>query len=429
MSFLSSILTLLTTSFFKLFRGPVEHTDQRSAHADLRCYICLHLLSWLLPLLQLLMDCYLGRRDIKYSSRGDHFSHSTCQYCLLWDSALSGWGHCLTSLHLHDSESLGGKYVKELKLWIDNILRILHGGDVCAYCGAVMSHKKSVKCVTIAMTWAPYIQMCLLTPSLGQSDISIDGENTVTMGKLYTFICFAECIPSCSFTWTYMGKTFQGDQIQLPVMHQGQKPKFASHMEITISDYSKTELLTCEATNTVSHATITATTNLTVIGESVILLPPFPNENNCMWHWILIRHKTLIISCLTCSFFYIHSLYTDPFSVSPTSQALPVAGKSFSLECVGSQNPVSITWLKNKEPVAASERVQFTPDNITVTFSPLLQTDDGLYLCVVAEGGPPIQSVPYELKVICEYTKVITVCLLCSCRGDVHWGKEKATEN
>lgn len=66
-----------------------------------------------------------------------------------------------------------------------------------------------------------------------------------------------------------MGKTFQGDQVQLPIMHQGQKPKFASHMEITVSDYSKTELLTCEATNTVSHATITATTSLTVIGELV----------------------------------------------------------------------------------------------------------------------------------------------------------------
>lgn len=99
------------------------------------------------------------------------------------------------------------------------------------------------------------------------------------------------------------------------------------------------------------------------------------------------------------------SLCTDPISVRPTSQALPVAGKSFSLQCVGSQNPASVTWLKNKHPMPASEGVHFSPDNTTMTFSPLLQTDDGLYQCVVAEGGTPIQSVGYKMQVNCEYTQ------------------------
>lgn len=54
-----------------------------------------------------------------------------------------------------------------------------------------------------------------------------------------------------------MGKTYEGDQLQ-----------------ITVSDYPKTGPLTCEATNNVSHTTISATKNLTVIGESVILRPP-----------------------------------------------------------------------------------------------------------------------------------------------------------
>lgn len=47
-----------------------------------------------------------------------------------------------------------------------------------------------------------------------------------------------------------------------------------SYLEITFSDYSKTESLTCEVTNTLSNATITTTKNLTVIGESLMLLPP-----------------------------------------------------------------------------------------------------------------------------------------------------------
>lgn len=64
-----------------------------------------------------------------------------------------------------------------------------------------------------------------------------------------------------------MGKSLNGSQIQT------NKPTFASQLEITISDYSKTEPLTCEVMNTASQATVTATKNLTVIGESVMLLP------------------------------------------------------------------------------------------------------------------------------------------------------------
>ena len=55
----------------------------------------------------------------------------------------------------------------------------------------------------------------------------------------------------------------------------------------------------------------------------------------------------------------------------------------------------------------ASERVHFSRDNTTITFSPLLQADDGLYQCVVAQGGPSIQSVGYQMQVNCKYTRVI----------------------
>lgn len=236
------------------------------------------------------------------------------------------------------------------------------------------------------------------TPPAGQSDISIQGANTVTLGKQYTFVCLAACIPSCDFTWLYMGKTFQGNQVQLPIMHQGLKPKFASHIEITVSDYSQTELLTCEATNTVSHVAITATINLTVIGELVTSLQRHFQMKAQPRNMGYSSHHVWL------TFLFEYSLRTDPFSVHPTSQAPPVAGNSFSLECVGSQNPASIIWLGNKQPVAASERVHFSPGNVTMTFSPLLQTDDGSYLCAVAEGGAPIQSVPYKLTVNCEYT-------------------------
>ncbi|XP_037315789.2 hemicentin-2-like [Pungitius pungitius] len=198
-----------------------------------------------------------------------------------------------------------------------------------------------------------FISTTLTLPVASISSISIESPGTVTMGQTYSFTCFAACIPTCSFTWEYMGKTFQGDRTEIPILHQGEKRKFASHFDITFSDYSKIEPLTCVATNSISGASINSTVDLTVI---------------------------------------------DPISVRATSGALPVAGKSFSLQCVGSQNPASITWLKNKEPMSASQTVHFTPDNVTMTFSPLLQADDGSYQCVVAQG-PVIQSSVYEMQV------------------------------
>ncbi|KAM8909216.1 cell adhesion molecule CEACAM5-like isoform 2-T2 [Spinachia spinachia] len=198
-----------------------------------------------------------------------------------------------------------------------------------------------------------FITTTLTLPVASISSISIESPGTVTMGDTYSFTCYAACVPTCSFTWEYMGKTFQGDRTEIPILHQGEKRKFASHYKITFSDYSKIEPLTCVATNSISGVRINTTVDLTVI---------------------------------------------DPISVRATSEALPVAGKSFSLQCVGSQNPASITWMKNKEPMSASQTVHFTPDNVTMTFNPLLQEDDGSYQCVVTQALM-IQSSVYEMQV------------------------------
>lgn len=119
-----------------------------------------------------------------------------------------------------------------------------------------------------------------------------------------------------------------------------------------------------------------------------------------------------------------YPLFTDPFSVQPSSPAPPVAGEPFSLRCVGTQDPASITWLKNSQQILASERVHFSSDNATVMFSPVLQADGGLYQCLVVaggnqtlyydsleivEGGAPILSVGYVMQVNCEYIRVMKI--------------------
>lgn len=95
----------------------------------------------------------------------------------------------------------------------------------------------------------------------------------MTMGQKYIFTCSALCVPPCVFTWKYMGKTFKGQQIQLPILNEGNKTKSENKLEMTFNDYSKTEPLICEARNTASNVTMSATMNLTVIGEYAIFLP------------------------------------------------------------------------------------------------------------------------------------------------------------
>ncbi|KAL3048081.1 hypothetical protein OYC64_006790 [Pagothenia borchgrevinki] len=224
--------------------------------------------------------------------------------------------------------------------------------SVTPYTGTVL--EENLICEAMDTVSHLYISSFLSLPVASISDISIVGDSTVTMGKSYTFTCYAACYPSCSIVWKYMGKTYEGNQVQIPIYHPGDEKKFACHLEITFNDYTKIEPLTCEATNTISHSISTSVRNLTVI---------------------------------------------DPISVHPSSTGLPTGERPFSLQCVGSQNPASITWLWNKLPIPASERVLFSSDNSTMTFNPLLHTDDGLYQCVVADGGPPIQSVGYQMQV------------------------------
>lgn len=84
------------------------------------------------------------------------------------------------------------------------------------------------------------------------------------------YLCSATCIPSCEFTWKYTGKTSRGVLVQRPILDEQNNAKYPSQLEMTFSDYSKIEPLTHEATNSVSHATITTTENLTVIGGAAL---------------------------------------------------------------------------------------------------------------------------------------------------------------
>lgn len=99
---------------FKLFSRTFKHTDTWPRNSHYRSCVQLHLLGWVLPLLQLYMESWLRWHDIQYCRRKPGFHRSTSQHSL-WVSDLQSSELPLTSLHLHDSVSAGGMYVKVFK--------------------------------------------------------------------------------------------------------------------------------------------------------------------------------------------------------------------------------------------------------------------------------------------------------------------------
>ena len=86
-----------------------------------------------------------------------------------------------------------------------------------------------------------------------------------------------------------------------------------------------------------------------------------------------------------------------------------MAGQTYSLQCVGTQNPASIAWLQNGLPLPVSDRLVLSQDNTLLTFSPLMESDTGTYKCVVNVEIGAIKSLGYRIQVNCEYVKSFAV--------------------
>ncbi|XP_023671066.2 cell adhesion molecule CEACAM1-like [Paramormyrops kingsleyae] len=171
----------------------------------------------------------------------------------------------------------------------------------------------------------------------GPTNTEIVGPSAVKPGTTYTFLCLAYCIPSCSFTWSIYGKTYNGDKLVL-----------------TVEATENSETLTCIAENTLSRVSVTV-------------------------------KKTIPL--------------TDPISVQPASVLPPTDDRPFSLNCIGAGPAASVQWLRNNHPVMLSDRVTLSTSNTTLSFSPVLRSDGGFYQCSVIEGAVVTPSLEYHMVV------------------------------
>nr|CAQ13811.1 novel protein similar to vertebrate titin (TTN) [Danio rerio] len=82
------------------------------------------------------------------------------------------------------------------------------------------------------------------------------------------------------------------------------------------------------------------------------------------------------------------------------SPLIPLVSKSLQLTCNVNGPYINLYWLRNNNNFFPSNRITFSADNTTVTFSSLQTTDDGSYQCVAANAIRHHISNPYKLMVI-----------------------------
>ena len=106
-------------------------------------------------------------------------------------------------------------------------------------------------------------------------------------------------------------------------------------------------------------------------------------------------------------------LFTAPITsvLVNASGRLPIDHITFTLVCEVNGQANSIQWLRDGRPLSADNRTAFSADNSSVTFTPVLHSDDGSYQCEAYNALTNGTSPGYQLLVNCEYSEN-TVCEL-----------------
>uniref|UniRef100_A0A8C4TGE6 Ig-like domain-containing protein n=1 Tax=Erpetoichthys calabaricus TaxID=27687 RepID=A0A8C4TGE6_ERPCA len=77
----------------------------------------------------------------------------------------------------------------------------------------------------------------------------------------------------------------------------------------------------------------------------------------------------------------------------------PIENKTFSLTCDASGQVESIHWVKNDQPLSPSGNITLSPDSKTLSFNPVLRSDNGDYKCTASNPASKMSSEVYTLTV------------------------------
>ena len=95
---------------------------------------------------------------------------------------------------------------------------------------------------------------------------AIRGQPSVMVGDSVSYYCFTDCIPACNITWHFLGKTFTGNTVSVPIFKRG-KTVLGNKLVIRVEDFYDTEPLGCTAVNILSGKSESITKTLRVSGK------------------------------------------------------------------------------------------------------------------------------------------------------------------
>lgn len=84
----------------------------------------------------------------------------------------------------------------------------------------------------------------------------------------------------------------------------------------------------------------------------------------------------------------------------------PILNNNFSLTCDTVGSVETIYWQKNESALQTTSRISLSMDNTTLTFSPVLLSDNAYYECEASNPVSNLTSGRHALHVACEYTDI-----------------------
>lgn len=81
----------------------------------------------------------------------------------------------------------------------------------------------------------------------------------------------------------------------------------------------------------------------------------------------------------------------------------PILNHTFTLTCETAGSVKSIIWMYNWSPLSGDDTRILSMDNATLTFSPIVQMDNGHYHCVAFNPVSILASEIFTLEFFCEF--------------------------
>ncbi|MGH0175913.1 UNVERIFIED_CONTAM: hypothetical protein FKN15_010608 [Acipenser sinensis] len=236
----------------------------------------------------------------------------------------------------------------------------------------------------------------------GPEQASITAPDSAAEGSSITFTCSAQSMPPCNYTWYFNGtETAQGSQYKIASFSNADRGSYTcvawnsvtGRKSSAVKEFIMTEVFGCVDVMRIAQGRDS--------GVKVIFyyLDNNHNERTRKPCWVLAEMKATHAAVWSFArFVLIHVLNKTVFTaqasvpisnvaVTQSSPDLPIAGSTaVNLTCEVSGLGVadSRLWMMDGHPLSTNDRITLSVDNNTISFNPVLLSDNGTYQCTAS---------------------------------------------